>query len=191
MKAYARLAPETRRALLIDVGRRLFLERPYDDLSMDEVAVLGGVSKGLLYHYFPTKRDFYMAVLSSAVDEMIEIVRPRPGLAPADQLRISLEGYLAYVEEHAAAYRAVLRGGIGSDPRVVAIADRFRDTAYGLILTAAPAPVTDRLALAVRGWIGFVEAVSLEWLRTGKPPRSELVELLIETLTAALARWEG
>lgn len=189
MKAYARLTPETRRAQLLEVGRRLFLERSYDDLSMDEVAVLGGVSKGLLYHYFPTKREFYMAVLNSAVDEMIEIVRPQPGLAPAEQLRVALEGYLAYVEEHAPAYRAVLRGGIGTDPQVVAIADRFRDTAYGLILTATPAAVTDELALAVRGWIGFVEAISLEWLRARRPPRDRLTELLIETLTVALQRW--
>lgn len=189
MKAYARLAPAARRAQLIEVGRSLFLERSYDDLAMDEVALLGGVSKGLLYHYFPTKRDFYMAVLNSAVDEMIEIVRPQPGLAPNEQLRLSLDGYLSYVEEHATAYRAVLRGGIGSDPEVVAIADRFRDSAYELILAAAPGPMHERLELAVRGWIGFVEAVSLEWLRTGRPRRGRLVGLLIDTLTDALASW--
>lgn len=189
MRAYARLAPGARRAQLLELGRRLFLERPYDDLGMEEVAELGGVSKGLLYHYFPTKREFYMAVLNSAVDEMIEIVTPQPGLAPEEQLRVALDGYMAYVEDHAAAYRAVLRGGIGSDPVVVAIADRFRDTAYALILTSAPGEVTGQLPLAIRGWIGFVEAVSLEWLRTRTPSRPVLVELLIETLTAALQRW--
>ena len=189
MTAYARLTPETRRAQLIEVGRRLFLERPYDDLGMDEVAAESGVSKGLLYHYFPTKREFYMAVLNAAVDEMVELVRPRPGLAPEQQLRLSLAGYIAYVDEHATAYRAVLKGGIGSDPDVVAIADRFRDTAFALILSAAPGPVDDQLAMAVRGWIGFVEAVSLDWLRTRRPPREQLVELLIQTLTEALASW--
>jgi AcrR family transcriptional regulator len=156
---------------------------------MDDVALLGGVSKGLLYHYFPTKREFYMAVLNSAVDEMTEIVRPRPGLAPAEQLRVSLDGYMAYVEEHARAYTAVLRGGVGSDPEVVAIADRFRDTAYALILTAAPGPLTTELGLAIRGWVGFVEAVSLEWLKNPRPPRGDLVTLLIDTLTAALQIW--
>ena len=189
MRAYARLAPDARRAQLLELGRRLFLERPYDDLGMEEVAELGGVSKGLLYHYFPTKREFYMAVLNSAVDEMIEIVSPQPGVAPEEQLRIALVGYLEYVEDHAAAYRAVLRGGIGSDPAVVAIADRFRDTAYALILAAAPGEVTGQLPLAIRGWIGFVEAVSLEWLRSRTPSREALVELLIDTLTAALQRW--
>ena len=188
MKAYARLTPETRRAQLLELGKRLFLERSYEDLSMDELAVLGGVSKGLLYHYFPTKRHFYMAVLDSAVDEMIEIVRPQPGVAPAEQLRHSLDGYLRYVDEHALAYQAVLRGGIGGDPEVVAIADRFRTAAYELIVSQAPT-MTPLLGLAIRGWIGFVEAVSLEWLRTRKPARSEFVSLLIDTLTDALRIW--
>jgi AcrR family transcriptional regulator len=190
VKAYARLTPATRRAQLLEVGKRVFLERPYEELSMDELAVLSGVSKGLLYHYFPTKREFYMAVLNAAVDEMIVIVNPRPGLAPAEQLRVALDGYLRYVDEHALSYQAVLRGGIGGDPDVVAIADRFRNAAYELILSQAP-DVTPLLGLAVRGWIGFVEAVSLEWLRTRRPARSEFVSLLIDTLTDALRVWGG
>ena len=188
MKAYARLTPATRRAQLLEVGRQVFLARPYDELSMDDLAVLGGVSKGLLYHYFPTKRDFYMAVLNSAVDEMIEIVRPEGDLPPAEQLRVALDGYLRYVDEHAVSYTAVLRGGIGGDPGVVAIADRFRNAAYELILSQAP-EVTPLLGFAVRGWIGFVEAVSLEWLRTRRPARSEFVALLVDTLTDVLRIW--
>lgn len=188
MKAYARLTPATRRAQLLDVGRQLFLERSYSELSMDQVAELSGVSKGLLYHYFPTKREFYMAVLNSAVDEMIEIVQPQPGLPPAEQLARALNGYLQFVDEHALSYQAVLRGGIGSDPAVVAIADRFRQAAYELIISQAPA-VTPLLSLAIRGWIGFVEAVSLDWLRTRRPAREQLVSLLIDSLTDALRTW--
>jgi AcrR family transcriptional regulator len=188
VKAYDRLQPARRRAELLEVGRRVFLERAYDELSMDAVAELGGVSKGLLYHYFPTKRVFYMAVLNAAVDEMIEIVQPRPELPPAEQLRRSLDGYLRFVDEHAPAYQAVLRGGIGSDPEVVAIADRFRNAAHELIVSQSPA-ITPLLSLAIRGWIGFVEAVSLEWLRSRRPPRAQLVALLIDSLTDALRAW--
>ena len=188
MKAYARLTPANRRAQLLEVGKRVFLERPYDELSMDELAVLSGVSKGLLYHYFPSRREFYMAVLNSAVDEMIEIVQPQPELAPAEQLRVALDGYLRFVDEHALSYQAVLRGGIGGDPEVVAIADRFRNAAYELILSQAPS-VTPLLGFAIRGWIGFVEAVSLEWLRTREPARTAVVALLIDTLTDALRIW--
>lgn len=189
MKAYARLTPETRRSQLLELGRQLFLERPYDELSMDEVALRAGVSKGLLYHYFPTKREYYMAVLNAAVDEMIGIVQPRAELAPAVQMRESLNGYLEFVDEHALAYTAVLRGGIGTDPGVVAIADRFRNAAYELIIAQAPTPVTPLLGMAVRGWIGFVEAVSLDWLRTRTPGRQDLVAVLTDTLTDVLRTW--
>jgi AcrR family transcriptional regulator len=50
-----RLDPEQRRAQLLDIGARLFAERAYEDVWIEEVAELAGVSRGLMYHYFPTK----------------------------------------------------------------------------------------------------------------------------------------
>ena len=190
MKAYARLTSAARQAQLLDLGRRMFLERTYDELSMDDVAEVAGVSKGLLYHYFPSKREFYLAILRSAVEEMLAIIEPDQGLVPAERLRRSLEGYLGYVESHAVSYRAVLRGGVGSDPEVVAIADRFRDAVYERIVESGEiGPPGPALELAIRGWIGFVEAASLVWVERREPSREVLADLLIETLTADLARW--
>lgn len=48
-----RLTPEDRRAELLDFGTQLFGERHYDDVRMDEVAEQAGVSRALLYRYFP------------------------------------------------------------------------------------------------------------------------------------------
>ena len=62
----ARLNEAERRAQLLALGRRLFTERPYDALSIDDIAAEAGISKGLLYHYFPSKRDFYVAVVDEA-----------------------------------------------------------------------------------------------------------------------------
>jgi AcrR family transcriptional regulator len=50
-----RLSPERRREQLLQIGARLFAEHPYEDVWIEEVAELAGVSRGLLYHYFPTK----------------------------------------------------------------------------------------------------------------------------------------
>ena len=190
MRAYARLSHDERRQQLLDVGLRLFTERPYDDFSMEEAAETAGVSKGLLYHYFPTKRDYYMSVIRAATDEMLRLTMPPPHLDRFDQLRIGLDAYLSFVEDHAAAYRAVLRGGIGSDPEVVAIADDFRRTIYariadGLGLRRAAAPQE----LALLGWIGFVEAVSLEWVERRRPARARLIGLLVDTLADVVDRW--
>ena len=78
MRAYARLSHDERRQQLLEVGLRLFTERPYDDFSMEEAAETAGVSKGLLYHYFPTKRDYYMSVIRAATDEMLRLTEATP-----------------------------------------------------------------------------------------------------------------
>ena len=186
MKVRARLRPDARRAQLLELGGRLFSERAYDEFSMDDIAAEAGVSKGLLYHYFPTKRAFYMAALREATAEMLELIEPEPGLSPDEALRRGLAGYLGYVREHAGAYRAVLRGGIGADPEVLGIADAFREAAAGLILAATGAPARPSTRLAVRGWIGFVEAVSLDWIERPEPSLDRLIEMLTGALASIL-----
>jgi len=185
-----RLRPADRRSQLLELGMRHFLIRSYESISLDEVADEAGVSKGLLYHYFPTKRAFYMACLRGAVGELSRVTEPRPGLAPDEQLRAALAGYLAYVEDHAAAYEAVLRGAIGNDPEVAAIADGLRDTMYERIVSALPdREPAPQLQLAVKGWIGLVEAVSLGWALRRRPRRSLLVDLLAGELQHLLQTW--
>jgi AcrR family transcriptional regulator len=184
--AYLRLSHDDRRAQLLELGKRHFLARPYESISMDEVAEEARVSKGLLYHYFPTKREFYMACLRSAIDELLAVTQPVADAAPDVTLRGAIDGYLRYVEEHATAYQAVLRGSIGSDPEVSAIADGFREAIYRRIAAALPEPPGPLLGLAIKGWIGFVEAVSLAWAPTRHPPRAVLVDLLAGELAHVL-----
>src|SRR5215831_531124 len=120
--AYVRLSPDNRRAQLLSLAVRMFTERPYDDFSMDELAASAGVSKGLLYHYFPSKRGLYLEVLRSAAAELMGLMRLQPDLPPDEQLRAALLAYMTYVRDRADAYRAMLRGGIGTDPEVAAVA---------------------------------------------------------------------
>ena len=68
----ARLDVDARRRQLLALGTALFGSRPYDEVSIDEVARTAGISKGLLYHYFPTKRDFYVATVREAAAELVE-----------------------------------------------------------------------------------------------------------------------
>ena len=62
-KPRARLEVDERRAQLMKLGIELFAARAYDEVSIDELSRMAGISKGLLYHYFPTKRDFYVATV--------------------------------------------------------------------------------------------------------------------------------
>jgi AcrR family transcriptional regulator len=183
VRARVRLTPEARRAQLLATGIKHFSERSYDDFSIEEVAMEVGVSKALVFHYFPTKRDFYIEALRTASEQMLVLIQTPAGQPAEQALRAALDAYLGYVQERAAAYRAVLRGGIGADSEVQAIADGFRDAVYERVLQlrgeGEPSP---RLRTALRGWIGLVEAASLDWVVRRDLAREELVEQLAEAL---------
>jgi AcrR family transcriptional regulator len=83
--AYSRLQVDERRRQLLEAGARVFTERSYDDASMAAVARAAGISKGLLYHYFPSKRDLFVATLEAAAAELQEITQPDPSRPVAEQ----------------------------------------------------------------------------------------------------------
>src|SRR4051812_45882941 len=72
----ARLDVDERRAQLLSLGLERFSERSYDEVSIDDLARAAGISKGLLYHYFPTKRDFYIAALAQAAEQLLAATDP-------------------------------------------------------------------------------------------------------------------
>jgi AcrR family transcriptional regulator len=185
----ARLSTDARREQLVALGVEMFSERPFDDVSIDDIAAGAGISKGLLYHYFPSKRDFYVAVVRHSADEMQAITDTDPDLEPLERLADGLDRYLEYVATHARGFATVLRAGIGSDPEVAAIVEGVRAAMARRILAdvADTDPPPAAVRIAIRGWVGFAEAASLEWLERGELSREELRELLVRALTGAVA----
>jgi AcrR family transcriptional regulator len=186
--AYARLKPDERRSQLVELGMRMFIERPYDSFSMDDVATEAGISKGLIYHYFPSKRDFYVAVLREAAADILQLTEPDNSLPPGERIRVAATNFLDYVRQSPEAYLAVVRGGIGSDPEVAAVAEEVRQVLMqrvldGLDIGEPPATIV----MAIRAWIGFAEAACLEWLSHEMPMEEpDFIQYLINILQAAL-----
>jgi AcrR family transcriptional regulator len=183
----ARLAVDERRAQLLELGLRLFSERAYDEVSIDHIAREAGMSKGLLYHYFGSKRDFYAACVRAASELLLARLMTDPALPKVERAREALDAYLAFAEERAAAFIALMRSGIGHDPEVQAIVEATRQRLVdrmmeGMGLTE-PRPI---FAMAVRSWIGQVEAASLEWLEKRDVPRDTLVQLMLGGLSGTL-----
>lgn len=186
-----RLDNDQRRAQLLELARRAFSDRAYDDVSIDDLAQVAGISKGLLYHYFPTKRDLYVAGLREIADELVDaIARVPPTLPPIDRVRFGVDAYLEHVMRHSRAFVALMRGGIGSDPEVAAVIESVRTRLFDKFLTGSPfaSLVADdaRFETAVRGWIGFAEAASIDWCANPRLARAELCDLLTDVLFATL-----
>jgi AcrR family transcriptional regulator len=159
-------------------------------VSLDDVAEAAGVSRPLVYRYFPGgKQQLYEAALRSAADELRHCFdEPREGpLLP--RLARALDRYLAFVDEHDAGFSALLQGGsVVETSRTTAIVDGVRRDAAEHILSHLR--VTDpgpRLRMTVRMWITAVEAASLIWLDEDKqPPAGELRDWLVEQFVAVM-----
>jgi AcrR family transcriptional regulator len=183
-----RLDVEERRARLVRLGIDLFASRSYDDVSIEELAREAGISKGLLFHYFGTKRDFYVATVREASRQLLELTATPGEMPPVERARAGLDAYLDYVEAHAASYAALMRGGVGSDPEVAQIVDETRDLMCTRMLGDLPGvEPTTLVRIALRGWIGFCEATSLEWIARRAVARSAIRDLMIEALLSTLA----
>src|SRR3954451_4504223 len=98
--AYRRLDVDARRAQLVALGERLFTTHAYGELSMARIAREAGISKALLYHYFPSKQAYFEATLQAAAEQLAADTEPDPSLAPAQQLERSLDAYLGWIDEH-------------------------------------------------------------------------------------------
>lgn len=185
-----RLTKDARRAELLEAGERAFSGRSFEDVSIDDIAAEAGISKNLLYHYFAGKRELFLAVIGDAAERMLAATEPDTTLEPMERLHASLAAHLAYATAHAAGYAALLRGA-GGDPEVQAIVTRTHDRVVERTLASLPFPdgPPPEVALALRGWVGMVDALTLHWLEhpglSQDRVRELLAELFVSVVTAA------
>jgi AcrR family transcriptional regulator len=188
-----RLSSDERREHLLHVGVELVGRHGTADVSIEEIARAASVSKGLLYHYFPTKTDFFVAVLARSHAEMDQAVVRDPELTALEQFDRDLDGFLKFVDAHAEGYLAVVNAR-GREPRVQALVEQRRRrrvdelVALAAVLKGVPrdAARTPLLVAAIEGWIGFTEGVIVRWLRDRELSKDEVHELLREVFLQVL-----
>ncbi|WP_328441045.1 TetR/AcrR family transcriptional regulator [Streptomyces sp. NBC_00444] len=184
-----RMGVEERRQQLIGVALELFSSRSPDEVSIDEIASAAGISRPLVYHYFPGKLSLYEAALRRASDELAgRFVEPREGPLGDRLLRV-MRRFFDFVEDHGPGFSALMRGGpaVGSST-TNALIDSVRQAAYVQILSHLR--VEDppaRLELVIRSWISLAEATALIWLDGRRIPRAELEAQLVHDFAALAA----
>ncbi|PLX39270.1 MAG: TetR/AcrR family transcriptional regulator [Hyphomicrobiales bacterium] len=63
---------DDKRDAILDVSGKLFAERGYDGASMNQIAVVCGVSKALLYHYYANKEALLFDIIERHLQSLIE-----------------------------------------------------------------------------------------------------------------------
>jgi AcrR family transcriptional regulator len=185
-RAYRRLQVDERRRQLLERATDLFGTHGYDELSMAKIAKAAGVSKPLLYHYFPTKRQLFEAVLAQAAEQHLERIDWNAELPPAEQLAGSLDAYLSWIEDNRDTYEKLMRSaGI---PEVRELIDRVReDTARQILEGIVPdGPPPPKVRAAVRGWLWYMDGVNLDWVQQGDLTKEDVHGLLLGSLLGDL-----
>ena len=186
--AYRRLDVDERRAQLLELGTRLFAEHSYEDLSMAQIAREAGISKALLYHYFPSKEDFFRAALGEAAAELAQRTVPDESLPPLDQVRAATRAFVEWIAERGQAYARLLES-VGAVPELRDTVRGIRDfTSARIVEGLVPeAERTPAKRAAVRGWLWFMDGVLLDWIERGDRDAAEVADGLVDSLQALLA----
>ncbi|MEU5717818.1 TetR/AcrR family transcriptional regulator [Streptomyces sp. NPDC020403] len=187
--ARRRMGVDERRQQLLAVALELFSRRSPDDVSIDEIAAAAGISRPLVYHYFPGKQSLYEAALARAADELAgSFLEPHEGPLGARLLRV-MGRFFGFVEEHGPGFAALLRGGpAGGSSTADALIDGVRQAAYAQIVAhlGVESPPA-RLELVVRSWVSLAESTALLWLDGKRVPRAELELQLVHDFAALAA----
>jgi AcrR family transcriptional regulator len=184
--AYSRLQTDERRRQLLEAGTRVFTERSYGDASMADVARAAGISKGLLYHYFPSKRDLFVATLEAAAAELREITQLDPALPVAEQLVTVLDAYLGWIEEHADSYAKLLESATSSDDVRSYMAQMRASTVERMLGAIVRGGDPAAVRTALHGFLWFIDGACLDWLAHRDLTRDELRDMLAAAFASAV-----
>jgi AcrR family transcriptional regulator len=183
---WQRLEHDERRGQILACARRLFSERNYAAVSTSDIAREAGVARGLLHHYFGTKRELYLEVVRSL---MRMPTNPVPLEAPGRGVDVviaqGVERWLEMLERNRGTWLAAIGArGLGRDPEVEAILDEARERAVDRLIEALQtydgATAPPHLRAVIRAYSGFAETASVEWLERGRLTRAEIQAVLVE-----------
>jgi AcrR family transcriptional regulator len=188
-RRWTRLGPEARREQIREAARRLFEAAGYDAISISDVAAAAGVTRGLVHHYFHSKRELYLEVVRSVLGKAPTLAAPEG----VDSLDETVERNANVVLDYLSSNRGMLlaiapSGDLGRDPEVAALADEARESAIDQIIVnhfgdAQPPP---EVRLVIRAFFGLVEAACREWLFRRRATRAQVEALLAHSILALM-----
>lgn len=188
-QARQRLEPDARREQILARAIVLFGERPYAAVSTAELAAAAGVTRGLLHHYFGTKRGLYVEVVRAMLIVPKMVLPDDVGDSLDDRIDGCVDWLLDLVSEHDKTFVAVVGAeGVGDDPEIEQLLVEADDIASRRLLTLVGVDpelvATDRARGVGRAFSAMVKRAIREWVREGTLTRDDVHHLLATTLHA-------
>ena len=195
-----RLSPEDRRSELLALGAEIFGQRPYDEVRIDEIAERAGVSRALMYHYFPDKRAFFAAVIRTEGDRLFEATNTSdtPGQSLFDRVRAGVLAYVRYDEEHPHGAWAAHMGVGRSDPLLQGIEEVDNDRQANRIMArliekagTLDADVDRDLRVTLYGWLAFTFELCRQRILNPSLDAEQVADACAHALFDAIGRVPG
>jgi AcrR family transcriptional regulator len=175
-----------RRGELLDAAIDV-IRREGADVTMEEMATAGGISKPILYRHFVDRDGLVAAITEQALAEVAEILDAKLAETRTDEpphsIRATIDAFFEYVEREPQLYRFIVYGDakratMAAVAFVDRIADRVAETlAAGLAergLDPSPAPIW------ARAIVGMVEVTSAWWINSATVDRPRAVDALTD-----------
>ena len=178
-----RLSADDRRRQLLGIGLTKIMEKPIQDLAMDEIATEAGISRGLLFHYFPTKTDFYLECVAAAGRRILRNTSPDVDASGEEQVRQMVRAMVEQIDRRRSFYLTLVHGSGVADPRLSEVHESVRSVSTERVLAALDA---DPQPHVVHAWWAYVEDLALGWSAVPAAERGSSVDELVEHCVQAL-----
>lgn len=188
---WRRLEPDARREQILDCAIGLFAERPYAAVSTSDIAREAGVARGLINHYFGSKRGLYLEVVRRMVTVPTTDRSNVPDGSLRERVEFSVSWLLDVIADRSQTWAAVLgTEGVGNDPEVERIlTEADGEAAVNLLKTVGLHDVEkhrEQLRAIVRAYGGMAKATGREWITYGTLSREQVQLVLTEQLVNLL-----
>jgi AcrR family transcriptional regulator len=183
------MSKQARREQLIAAAMPILAQRGFADFSLEEIAARAGVTRNLLYHYFPRGRqDVVVAVVDRAGQELSSDWVLDEELPISERLAANANRMLGHALVPTDAWRIHRRARAAQDPEIEAIVGRYVELVISFVsLNHLGTPKPPRLVhLALTGYVAFFET-TLDQARAVRAPRARVMQLLADTLVATIS----
>jgi AcrR family transcriptional regulator len=175
------------RERILEAATKLFTERPFSEISADDIAREAGVAHGLTFHYFGSKAALYERISQAAADRLDQIhTKATLTGSPAEKLRSFLVAHMDEVYRRRVDYVFHSRGG--GTAAIQQIWERSRSNAIHLIMgfydVVEPSP---QLTVAARAWLGYYDELVLAWVQGQIKTKATVVEMAFRLFPLAIA----
>jgi AcrR family transcriptional regulator len=166
-----------------------FSTLPFEQVAMEDIAAQAGISRALIYHYFPSKKELFAALWARAHEKLALDANFTAGGTVRAQIRGALVAHFTFYEHNLTLMMIANRSAIAADPAVRSPITfeltRLRDQALDALDLARPS--RDLVTAALSGWLALVREVAVEWLELQSFSRDAAVDLCMTALDALVS----